>query len=196
MCRRGHHARRLKMPHSLRDESLIMNRFFNGQSRLRLLVTVIFLAFSLALVGCSESSSGPSGDREIIQPDPEGDDDGDGDDEEEEGYEAGILDGQWELSWQESGEKFSDFDIEHNLDEDRLRVAFDTVDEGDGTLGSAAWNGERFTGQWEPYPLDDGSESFTITQSEFVDEDQNRLEGSIMGVSFDFRDFVMERVLD
>lgn len=111
--------------------------------------------------------------------------------EEEEGYTAGVLDGRWELFFANNDEVFAELTVEHDLDEQVLRIAYYTPDYAEeGTVPTSAWQNETFTAQWVPY---EGQE-YTITQSSFVEESTDRLEGMMRATTFDFRPFVMMRI--
>ncbi len=164
-----------------------MNRF----------VVALLAVGLLAAVGCSEEPGDP-GENIITPPENRNQDnqEPENQNQNQNQYEAGPLDGVWDLSWPTEGDKvFATFTIEHNLTEGRIRADFDTPDDGDGPLDSAVWQNERFTATWEPYPETMENEMFTITQSEFADGSDSRLEGMMSAISsFDFRNFVMVKV--
>lgn len=153
-------------------------------------LAIFLLGFfaSPALMGCADQTSDTGGTIPI----PSGDDDDDGDGEEpEESYTAGPLDGSWELSWTADNEIFAEFEIEHDLDERVLRIAFISPDHGhEGTVPVSTWQNERFTAQWEPYT----DQEYTITQSSFVEGSTTRIEGLMRATTFDFRPFVMVKI--
>ena len=154
---------------------------------------VALLAASLVLLamGCSEDPAGP-GENITVDPN-QNQEENQNQNQEESGYEAGVLDGVWDLYWGE--ENFGSFTIEHDLTEQVLRVAFDTVDDGEGQVDSSSWQNDEFTAQWDPYPLTNENETFTIVRAGFAEDSEDRLEG-LMGAitSFDFRNFHMVRV--
>lgn len=120
-------------------------------------------------------------------------------------YEAGLLDGYWELEWSD-GEHFSSFSIEHNLDEDSLSATFDTVGGDSGTVRTIDFEEDvepdenrtpgRMTGEWSPFPNNQNSnEEYTITAAYFAEGDDDKMVGEISAaVDFDVQMFEMVRV--
>lgn len=166
------------------------------------LVLAVLLMAPLSMVACGDETR----DDDLLES--RNDDTNDNQNnqtEQETEYEAGLLDGYWELQWNDGGEHFSSFTIVHNLDDDILTGTFDTVGEGTGNIRTINFEPEiavdeertpgRMTAEWRPHPDNlDSNEEYTITAAYFDQGTDDRMIGEISAiVGFDIQMFTMER---
>ena len=159
-------------------------------------VILLIAAFALvvgasSLVGCGDDESGTGVDLENHNND---NNDNQNTNNQEPEYDAGAMDGTWELRWRDADQThFSTLTIEHNLDDDTLVVEFDTPYDGEGTFRSVDFEEDfelsnsdqprqqgRFSGEWRPHPDDEFSnEEYTMVFAIFKDEAGETMEGEI-----------------
>ena len=166
------------------------------------LVLALLLVAPLSMVACGEEPE----DNPILESrNDENDNDRTNNQNQDPGYEAGLLDGYWELKWANNGEHFSSFTIVHNLDDDILSGTFDTVGAGQSNIRTINFEPDiepdeertpgRMTAEWRPYPGDpDTNEEYTITAAYFEPGTEDEMIGEISAtVGFDIRMFNMVR---
>jgi hypothetical protein len=177
-------------------------RRFHISSRPIVLCLGLLLIAPLSIVACGDETQD---DSILDSRNDENDNNQTPNQNQDPGYEAGLLDGYWELTWADDGEHFSSFTIVHNLDDDILSGTFNSVGAGEGDIRTINFEPDvtadedrtpgRMTAEWRPYPGDpDINEEYTITAAYFEADTEDEMIGEISAtVGFDIRMFNMVR---